>query len=562
MFRERDRQLELWGVADLLGPAKRARVERSWAGTFREEILPLIDERAFAPMYHARSGRPNKPVEVVLGVLLLKEVFDLTDAGALAELEFNLLWQHALCLEPNDAHCCQKTLHNFRAGMMEHDLGRLAFEQLCGKLIERLGLTFSRQRLDSTHVVSNMAKLRRLGLFCETIRVFLRDVERFHPALVGQVSESLWRRYRQPDGTPSAYGDARSSEVRRRLDVCARDLYRLIDRFRGTAVARRKTYQQLMRLFQEQCEPILDDASADSNADDADEVPVAVKPVEPSEISGASLQSPHDPDATYSGHKGVGYSAQVAETVHEDNPVEIITHVELTDACTSDARAAVPTLAALGARDLQPEELLADTTYASASNAVEAARKGTELVGPTGGRARPSPTDEGDAAESANAEQPLTGADFEVDLRAHQPAPTRCPAGHACADEMEDQSTDTLRVFMDKELCASCPLALRCPAKYDPEADAHRATIDLRQANLIERRRAEADGSFATRYRDRSGSERTNAELKRAHGFGRLRVRGRPRVALALHLKAAACNIKRAIQQIMAPACKRRPAIE
>ena len=41
--------------------------------------------------------------------------------------------------------------------------------------------------------------------------------------------------------------------------------------------------------------------------DDAGEckVPVALK--DPKQVSADSLQSPHDPDVTYSGHKGKGY---------------------------------------------------------------------------------------------------------------------------------------------------------------------------------------------------------------------------------------------------------------
>ncbi len=50
--------------------------------------------------------------------------------------------------------------------------------------------------------------------------------------------------------------------------------------------------------------------------DDAGEckVPVALK--DPKQVSADSLQSPHDPDVTYSGHKGKGYEVQVAETYH------------------------------------------------------------------------------------------------------------------------------------------------------------------------------------------------------------------------------------------------------
>ena len=55
-------------------------------------------------------------------------------------------------------------------------------------------------------------------------------------------------------------------------------------------------------------------------------------------------------------------------------------------------------------------------------------------------------------------------------------------------------------------------------------------------------------GAFAQRYAVRAGIEGTNSELKRAHGLGRLRVRGGPRVRLAVYLKVLACNIKRMVR--------------
>ena len=47
-------------------------------------------------MYCVDNGRPNRAVQTVLGVHLLKEMFNLTDDEALEQLEFNLLWRHAL----------------------------------------------------------------------------------------------------------------------------------------------------------------------------------------------------------------------------------------------------------------------------------------------------------------------------------------------------------------------------------------------------------------------------------------------------------------------------------
>ena len=90
MFRERDPQVSLWQSEFLVPPKKARRLERSWAEVFRNEALPLIDEERFAPMYCADNGRPNRAVQTVLGVHLLKDMFNLTDDEALEQL--NLLW--------------------------------------------------------------------------------------------------------------------------------------------------------------------------------------------------------------------------------------------------------------------------------------------------------------------------------------------------------------------------------------------------------------------------------------------------------------------------------------
>ena len=84
MFRERGPQVSLWQSEFLVPPKKARRLERSWAEVFRNEALPLIDEERFAPMYCADNGRPNRAVQTVLGVHLLKEMFNLTDDEALA----------------------------------------------------------------------------------------------------------------------------------------------------------------------------------------------------------------------------------------------------------------------------------------------------------------------------------------------------------------------------------------------------------------------------------------------------------------------------------------------
>ena len=100
MFRKKDSQRHLFESRNLVPAAKQRRLQASWAETFRAHALPLIDEEQFACLYCNDNGRPNQPVATVLGVLVLKEMFALTDAEALEQLEFSLLWQARPGAEP------------------------------------------------------------------------------------------------------------------------------------------------------------------------------------------------------------------------------------------------------------------------------------------------------------------------------------------------------------------------------------------------------------------------------------------------------------------------------
>ncbi len=123
LYRPSDPQKPLFDAGGLLPPDKRERCEKTWAGPFRERALPILRkvEDEFAELYPPGEGRPNRPVELVVGTLLLKEMSDLTDAEALDALEYDARWWYALGREPHETHLCQKTLHNFRTGLIEKE---------------------------------------------------------------------------------------------------------------------------------------------------------------------------------------------------------------------------------------------------------------------------------------------------------------------------------------------------------------------------------------------------------------------------------------------------------
>jgi hypothetical protein len=495
-------------------------------------------------LYCDDNGRPNQPVATVLGVLLLKEMFALTDAEALEQLEFSLLWQHDLELSPDEAHLAQKTLHNFRARLLAYDRGRQAFEATTDGILQALGTKVTRQRLDSTHVLSNIAVLSRLGLLCETLRHFLKTLAAEHPRLYGRVPKRLRERYLKEDGSATSYQDAPSGTGKRRLPVCARDLYRLHQLCAGTAAEGLESYALLQRLLWEQCEVIADKQHPSTEDDDAGEggVPVALKA--PEHVGSDSLQSPYDAEATYNGRKGKGYEVQIAETCVETDDdqtdtVNMITHVAVTDACASDEHATMPVLEALEERGQRPDELVADTAFGSGDNAIHAERLGTELVSPV----------KGPPVEVEPQPEAVTKADFHVEAGLEDPA--ICPAGHLAREQTpgEGRSHAVVLTF-EREGCESCALRSRCPVQRNPAGDGYVVTVDLKAVNLARRRRAMASGAFRERYRIRAGIEATVSELKRRHGLGALRVRGRWRVELAVYLKALACNIKRMVRAL------------
>lgn len=580
MFRPTDPQLSLMESRFLIPPAKRQRLERSWAEAFRTRVLPLIDEEVFRGCFCADNGRPNKSIRLLVGLHLLKEADDLTDEQVLDALEFNIQWQHALGVQPADAHVAEKTLHNFRRKLIDNARAQEVFRQLTAALMVADGLSAVRQRLDSTHVISNIAVLTRLGLFTETVTNFLRELRKNAPEKLANLDEGYVKRYLDRDGY---FADAKREQAQRRLPVVARDLYALVHAFEADNDTRAwESYTLLVRLLADQCDVVVGDTSPEGP------VNVTVNVKEGKEVAGTSLQSPHDPEATY-GHKGKGYEAQLSETCVSANPYQVITAVGVNGAHESDQKVTVPMVVGLAARGIAPEVMIADTGFGSGENIAACAAMGVELVArvqdpsaqpqpdrweqpiePTArvadAAAPEAPCDDDAAAsgdlppaeaDGATAEEPATESAVPVpaeptlglgDFRfsSTYTEMTACPAGHAPHRNETVDGRPPHRALYDGGTCATCPLAGRCPSRRTAEGD---RTMRWRadKAATATRQREQQEPAFRERYKLRSGIESTNAEYKGRHGAGALRVRRRERVKVALTLKALALNVKRAV---------------
>jgi hypothetical protein len=513
MFRLTSPQRPLLGAEHRVSEEKRRRLEKSWAHHYRVSALPLIDETKFQRFFDEGNGRPNKSIRLLVSVLIFKDLFDLTDSEALSALEWDISWHYALDVEPEEAHTCQKTLHNFRVKVLGDDAGASLFEDTTAKIIAAAQLRTSRQRMDSTHIVSNIRLLTRLGLFVATITGFLAVLRKTHPRLSSQVPVAIRERYLDREGY---FADVKNAEAPRRLDESALDTHALVVQWRDhAAVSSMPEYELLARLYRDQCVP----------PDVASPEKIDLQKSPPS----SSLQSPSDPDVTY-GHKGKGYSVQIAETCEEGNPFQVVTAVVVHGANESDQTKAIEVIEETAKTCGQaPERVHADCGYGSGENFLAARELDTELLAPIGAK--------------ASSKLPVT--DFAIDMTTGNA--TSCPAGRV---PRKYTTTKSLRVlsWFSRSDCDACPIAAQCPT--EPRRDFRVLGIADTDIATALRRVEQQTPAFKEQHKIRSGIEATNSEFKRGHGLRKLRVRRRPRVTLAVRLKALALNVKRYVAHL------------
>jgi len=527
MIRTREpRQASLidpWGD---LGPKRRQLLENSWAGLFRQEILSELPVAQLARRFRADFGRPAKELHTVLGVLVLQQMHDLTDLETVNQLAFNQQWHYALDIpSESDAakYMCPKTLWNMRRKVTDQELDTVMFQQVSHKLARVFEVDTSRQRLDSVHLQSNMRRLGRLGILSKCLHRFLVNLKRRHPELFADLEPALVERYLTKKAL-ACFSQVKPSAAAKTLASVAQEVFGLLQRFAAhPQVSGLPSYGLLKRAFGDHCE--VKAAGVDAPSE------VTVKP--PREVSSQSLQNPSDPEAGYSGHKGQGYQAQVMETYCDsENPkvkaqtLNLITHVAVAPAFESDSRALLPALTDTQARELGPQEVLADTAYGGDDNCRQAAalEAAVEVVAPLPGL----PPAAG-----------LSLADFQLSPEGRVLA---CPEGEAplaC-----HYRKHRYRFAFSSPRCNACPQGPRCPVQ--PGKKYHYLRYAEKAGRVARRRAYQQTAAFRERYRWRAGIEGAMSEYDRRTGVKRLRVRGLKAVRFCATLKAVGVNLFRA----------------
>jgi hypothetical protein len=487
------------------------------------EVLPLLlkNEDQYALLY-GKTGRPNFSVARTMGLCLLQEWNDLSDQEALDAFSFDIRWRYALDVGEEEDYLSRRSLVEFRRRLAAKDpemkLVRHVFDNVRDSAIRKLGLSTANQRLDSTHIISNIRMRGRLALFSNTLSYFLKSLDESQLSRVPQAIRD-WRAT-EPEG----WFGLGPAEQKVKLQELAQYLYELILLFEKDLAT--EPYQLLRRLFSEQCEPSSDEQSSK----------VQVK----KQSEGPTLQSPYDPDASY-GHKGAGYSLHISETCNNAK-AEMITDYEVHGAARSDIGKALSVIERLDAAGCKPETLFADGGYPSAPSALKLVEQGIEFMAPV---TRHRLGDD------------VIGRDlFEFNSEGFA---VKCPMGHSPVNHRILSAHNTtgrsLHAIFDGGVCRSCAMLDRCPVRapnHREQGCQPRDTVgDFRLEITPELRlrdhmhAVQQTTEWKNRYKMRAGIEATHSELKRAHGIGKLRVRRWAKVCFAAACKLTACNIKR-----------------
>jgi hypothetical protein len=496
---------------------------------FREQILPAL--RRLRPelekLYCRNNGRPAIEPSLLAGVTILQFMEKAPDRKAVEQVKLNLGWKYALDLEWEDTGFHPTSLVVFRERLVEGKAERIGLDAVLQSLVGK-GLVRKRckQRIDSTHVLANVAQMSRLEATRQSLRLCLEDLRKQNPAALPEGwanwierycdSEVDYRQLREPE---------RMIEKLRRAGQDIAALWGWLET--QPELKEREKAQLLKRMWGEQFE--------------LQEGKVEVRPVQ---LPGC-MQNPHDPQAQWSSKdpskkkQWVGYKAQVMETVGEvggekgQPSGQFITELTTTEAVASDLAGMKQAMASQQEAGLAPpSHLYADSAYVNGVELARAHEEGRELIGPVKG----SPQKE--------AMFPVESFDISIEQRR-----AVCPAGYqsqTCCRIANYHPGETMFRFRWGTPCRDCALVDQCTGKGES-----RVVVVSPNHDFLQRRRREmGTEAFEREARNRNAIEGTISELVRGYGLRKTRYRGLAKTRLANYFIAAACNVRRWAQQI------------
>lgn len=516
------RQENLFNNLSAMDPRFKKKLEKSWAGLFYKHVFCKIDEKLFAPLYSSDNGRPNFPINILVALEIIKHLKNFVDEVLFEAFAYDYQISYALGLRNiGELYFARRTFYDFRARLYKYTLEHpkegcvifKQFETLVQHFIEVAQLHTDEQRMDSTQIMSNIKRAGRLALAYD---VLLQAIK----ACPLEILSFEFKEVLEPHYKTSLLYKLKDTETSSRLEKLLNlggQLSQLVKD--NLELQMRPEIQVLVRFIKEQ-----------TLYDDERRVWLAK---ENKDIAASSLQSAFDSEATYrkkAGKSHVGFVVNLAETCADDNPVQLVTDYQVEPNSTSDVKMADEILAKLQ-ETTHVTDCYVDGGYYSSDLIKKAEELGIQL----------HYTDMTGRNVTSN-KLPFNAFNIE-----HFETIVSCPKLQEPLRSDFNSQSGILSAHFDINVCTQCPLKDQCPVKFQKKD----TVLRVSQKSLI----AENTRLLLMDKKDRNeiGSKRaaiegTNSAFKRAHGAGKLKVRGLVRCSLVMGLKTIAHNFHQIVR--------------
>lgn len=506
-------QTSMLDATALMSDREKRFLEKSWAKVFADEIFPRIDEQSFAPMYSTVDSRPNTPVNVTVGALLLKELNGMSDEEILNAMMFDIRFKVALhTTGMAEQPMSDRTLGRFRARCVtyQRETGKDplhdCIRSLSRELARLMNVDRSLRRMDSMMIDSNIKRMTRLELLyhCTANMVQLLNKQRVN------LPEQL-RHYLNKEDENLVIYYSKSEDTSTKIARVLSDASILMRLCAGGDYDEYNEYQLLLRVLDEQ---------TNRQEDGSYQLREAGDPA----MHAGILQNPSDPDATYREKAGKGHRGYVANFVEEKGENgSIITEYQFEENTYSDSRFIQDYIEEIGSQE-SPVTIVADGAYSGAGVEAVAARNNVSVVNTN-----------------------LTGKeakDIAADFMFNDDG-TRvieCPNGKA-PKSCSCTKTGLCVVSFRKEDCENCPFRDQCnPKEY---ARTTRVTISVKTQQRARKQRERKTKEFRKMSAFRNGIETVPSFLRRCFDVDRMPVRGKQRTGFFLGCKVGALNVRK-----------------
>lgn len=509
MFRKSpdEKQLSLMSSENLLSGKKLKRLNETKEHCFYELILKNIAEDDFAVLYSENGSRPNTPVNIQVGALILQSVKAWSYNELFEHIDFDLRTRRALGLtDLEEQPFSSATIFNFQNRLMDHyvktgeNLLEKVFDKLTKQQIKELKIKADIQRTDSFLAASNIRKYGRTQLLIEVLLRMYRELT----GTDKKRTKKYFEKYLKQSSSQYIYKLERT-DIPKEVESL-KGIYEYLHEDLKAGYSSTKAYEILARVYGEQFR---------RNKDGILEV------IPLGELSSSQLQSPDDLDATYRKKRtqeSRGQSINITETANPDNELNLITDVAVATNNIDDSRILNDRLDLMKDKTPELSELHTDGGYGSAEND----RKMEEL---------------GIIQIQTAIKGKQSGISFVIE-KLDETYRIECPYQSVVAIATKNRYKANFQLMK----CEACPYTLECQSL---KQKMYRTVYFTEENYLAQRRNANIKNISIERRKIRPNVEATVKEFSSRMPQGKLKVRGAFKTAMFAFTTAIAINFGR-----------------